>query len=64
MSNPPANENSTVIKLSAMMFLQFFTWGAWFATLGGCLDKNNLAGIIGAAYSSQPIAAILAPLAP
>lgn len=62
MSNQPGSDNTAVIKLSAMMFLQFFTWGAWFATLGGCLEKNNLAGIIAAAYGSQPIAAILAPL--
>ena len=45
-----------------MMFLQFFVWGCWFATLGACLANNNLASIIGAAYGSAPIAAILAPL--
>jgi len=45
-----------------MMFLQFFIWGAWFVTLGACLDANRLASIIGAAYGSAPIAAIIAPL--
>lgn len=44
------------------MFLQFFLWGAWFVTLGACLDANGLASIIGAAYGSAPIAAIIAPL--
>ncbi len=50
------------ILLSVMMFLQFFVWGAWFATLGACLAGNNLTGIIGDAYGSAPIAAIIAPL--
>jgi len=45
-----------------MMFLQFFTWGAWFATLGLCLGKAGLSDIIGDAYQSAPIAAIIAPL--
>ena len=49
-------------KLSVMMFLQFFVWGAWFTTLGPCLGKNGLAAIIGAAYGTAPIAAIFAPL--
>jgi nucleoside transporter len=45
-----------------MMFLQFFAWGAWFATLGSALDSNHLGAIIGGAYGSAPIAAIIAPL--
>jgi len=36
--------------------------GVWFVSFGACLDGNGLASIIGAAYSSTPIAAILAPL--
>jgi nucleoside transporter len=45
-----------------MMFLQFFTWGAWFATLGDCLGANQLGAYIGASYGMAPIAAIIAPL--
>lgn len=45
-----------------MMFLQFFTWGAWFATLGQCLVQNDLGDFGGGAYGSAPIAAMLAPL--
>jgi nucleoside transporter len=45
-----------------MMFLQFFTWGAWFVTLGQCLGEHNLKEFIGQAYGSAPIAAIIAPL--
>jgi nucleoside transporter len=58
--NPP--QVSTTLRLSLMMFLQFFIWGAWFVSLGACLDGNGLASIIGAAYGSAPIAAIIAPL--
>lgn len=53
---------SVTLRLSVMMFLQFFLWGAWFVTLGSCLDSNGLASIIGSAYGSAPIAAIFAPL--
>ncbi len=56
------SSRSITNRLSVMMFLQFFLWGAWFVTLGACLDANGLASIIGAAYGSAPIAAIIAPL--
>jgi nucleoside transporter len=49
-------------RLSIMMFLQFFVWGAWFATLGKCLADNGLGDFGGGAYGSAPIAAIIAPL--
>jgi nucleoside transporter len=49
-------------RLSVMMFLQFFVWGAWFATLGNCLADNGLGDFGGGAYGSAPIAAIIAPL--
>jgi nucleoside transporter len=49
-------------RLSVMMFLQFFTWGAWFATLGQCLGENGLQEHISGAYGSAPIAAIISPL--
>ncbi len=54
--------SSVVSRLSIMMFLQFFAWGAWFATLGAALDTAGLGSIIGDAYASAPIAAIFAPL--
>ncbi|MFC7337554.1 MFS transporter [Haloferula chungangensis] len=49
-------------RLSVMMFLQFFIWGAWFVTLYLVLGGNDLAPIIGDAYGSAPIAAMIAPL--
>lgn len=59
MSN---TQSSTTLRLSVMMFLQFFLWGAWFVTLGACLDANGLSSIIASSYGTAPIAAIIAPL--
>ena len=53
---------STLIRLSVMMFLQFFAWGSWFATLALAMGNNGLSDSIGGAYESAPIAAIFAPL--
>ncbi|MBU6326488.1 MAG: MFS transporter [Verrucomicrobia bacterium] len=55
-------ERSVYLRISTMMFLQFFVWGSWFSTLVLVLIKNDLAGIIGGSYGSAPIAAIVAPL--
>ena len=44
-----------------MMFLQFFIWGAWFGTLGICLDAN-FSDFVGPAYGSAPLGAMIAPL--
>ncbi|MBD3747900.1 MAG: nucleoside permease [Sphingobacteriales bacterium] len=50
-------------KLSLMMFLEFFIWGAWFVTLGTFLGNNlNATGAqTGAAFSTQSFGAIIAP---
>lgn len=55
---------STMPRLSAMMFLQFFIWGAWFVTLGTYLVQGPLqasASQVATAYLSQSIGAIVAP---
>ena len=49
-------------RLSTMMFLQFFAWGAWFATMGLALTNGKLGDFISGAYETAPIAAIFAPL--
>ncbi len=50
-------------RLAAMMFLQFFLWGAWFVTLGPFLGARGQApAIIGDAYTTAPIGAIIAPI--
>jgi nucleoside transporter len=57
-----ANSSSTTARLSLMMFLQFFAWGSWFATLALAMGGNDLGKFVGGAYESAPIAAIFAPL--
>ncbi|MBP6823236.1 MAG: MFS transporter [Acidobacteria bacterium] len=50
------------LQLSAMMFLQFFVWGAWYVTAPNYLGTIGFsAGDIGWTYAVGPIAAILAP---
>jgi nucleoside transporter len=51
------------VKLSAMMFLQFFIWGAWFVTMGTYLANTLKATDVqnANAYSSQSWGAIIAP---
>ena len=52
------------LKLSLMMFLQFFIWGGWFVTLGTFLG-NNLSATgsqIAMAFSTQSWGAIIAPV--
>jgi nucleoside transporter len=54
---------ATRLKLSFMMFLEFFIWGAWFVTMGTFL-ANNLSASgsqISLAYLTQSLGAIAAP---
>ncbi|EMR02375.1 nucleoside permease [Cesiribacter andamanensis] len=55
--------SATRVKLSAMMFLEFFIWGGWFVTLGTFLGTNLQAtgAQTAAAFSTQSFGAIIAP---
>ncbi|WP_316831119.1 nucleoside permease [Pedobacter aquatilis] len=55
--------STTRFKLSFMMFLEFFIWGAWFVTLGTFLGNNLKAtgAETGAVFSTQSWGAIIAP---
>jgi nucleoside transporter len=54
---------SNRIKLSVMMFLEFFIWGSWFVTLGTFIGNNlHASGSQSAAvFSTQSWGAIIAP---
>lgn len=54
-------------RLSLMMFLQFFIWGAFFVTLGAYLlevfsGEESINSIIGSAYATHNWAGLLAPV--
>lgn len=55
---------TTKVKLSAMMFLEFFIWGAWVVTLATYL-LNTLefsGGEVGNAFLTMAIAAVISPI--
>jgi nucleoside transporter len=48
-------------RLSAMMFLEFFVWGAWYVTIGNYMVVHGMADLTHWPYTVNPIAAIIAP---
>ncbi|WP_339877910.1 nucleoside permease [uncultured Algoriphagus sp.] len=54
---------NTKLRLSFMMFLEFFIWSSWFVTMGTFLGSNLLAKDqdISLAFSTQSFGAIIAP---
>lgn len=54
--------SATVIALGAMMFLQFFIWGAWYVSVTGWMNAVGLGGLTAWVYSVCPIAALVSPL--
>ena len=52
-----------IVKLSFMMLLEYFVWGAWYVTLSNYMAKNldASAGQIGSAYNALAIATMISP---
>src|SRR2546423_3981024 len=58
---PPPVLAGVRASLSAMMFLEFFIWGAWYVTVGNYMAANGMKETIFWAYTVGPIAAIISP---
>jgi nucleoside transporter len=48
-------------RLSIMMFLQFFVWGAWYTSIAVYMTAEGMGGLTHWPYTVNPIAAIAAP---
>lgn len=49
------------MRLMAMMFFQFFIWGAWYATGGNYMQSHGMGEYIYLAYMVSPIGSIVSP---
>jgi nucleoside transporter len=48
-------------RLMLMMFLQFFIWGAWYATGGNYMNAHGMSSVIYLVYLASPIGSIVSP---
>jgi nucleoside transporter len=48
-------------RLSTMMFLQFFIWGAWYTTIAVYMTGQGMETLTHWPYTVNPVAAIIAP---
>lgn len=55
-------DSGMTVRLSALMFMQFFIWGAWQVTLGLVMQTVGIGNLIGNAFSMGPIASIVGSL--
>lgn len=61
MSSSQKTSLGLFTHLSVMMFILFFTWGAWYVSVGDFMFDRGMVDHIGWVYSTAPIAAIVTP---
>jgi len=54
-------KTSTTTRLSVMMFLEFFIWGAWYTTIAVYMTSHGMETLTHWPFTVNPIAAIIAP---
>jgi nucleoside transporter len=54
-------QRSLGTRLSAMMFLEFFIWGAWYTTIAVFMTNQGMETLTHWPFTVNPIAAIIAP---
>jgi len=55
------SRSSISARLSIMMFLQFFVWGAWYVTIGNYMTAIGMTDLTHWPYTVNPLAAIVSP---
>ncbi len=55
------HERLLIPRLSAMMFLEFFIWGAWYTTIAVFMSAHGMGTLTHWPYTVNPIAAIVSP---
>ncbi len=58
---PAVRPTLVTTRLSIMMFLEFFVWGAWYVTVGNYMGAHQMKEHVFWAYTVGPIAAIISP---
>jgi len=56
-----SSKTSITARLSIMMFLQFFIWGAWYTNIAVFMTEEGMATLTHWPFTVNPIAAIVAP---
>lgn len=54
-------QRSIQARLSVMMFLEFFVWGAWYMTIAVTMTAHGMEGLTHWPFTVNPIAALVAP---
>lgn len=54
-------KSANFLRLSGMMFLEFFVWGAWYVTVGNYMAAVGMSDAIYWAYTVGPVGAIVSP---
>lgn len=52
---------STKVRLSTMMFLQYFIWGAWYTVIAVYMANHGMGDLTHWPFTVNPLAAIIAP---